>query len=157
MLYNYDMENNTASEIITQLKRIARKKSDLDNQPNEFGTGRLMLPAEMYLIEILGANEGLSMTRIAALMQITKGAVSQTFKKLEKKGLVIKYSDPANASRLLLYLSKEGKKILKAHEKWHQEKDGGFTDHLQALKSDEKLTIKNFLSRYEFFLDNRND
>ncbi len=149
------MTMHPVNDIISQLRRIARKKSDLDNRPNHYGTGRIMLAAEMYLLEMLGAHEGMSMTRLAELMQLTKGAVSQTFKKLEKKGLVKKYSDPANASRALLYLSPEGKKTLKAHEKWHHEKDGGFMDYLKGLKPAEILTIRDFLSRYEFFLDNR--
>lgn len=156
LLYSLTMQKNT-HEMIAQLRRIARKKSELDKRPNTFGTDVEMLPAEMYLVEILGANEGLCMTRIAEIMQITKGAVSQTFKKLEKKSLVKKYHDPANASRSLLYLSKEGKKTLNAHEKWHKEKDGGFTEHLKALKPEEALTIRNFLNRYEFFLDSRSD
>ena len=151
------MTADTSTQIIEQLRRIARKKSELEKEAHEYGTGILMQHAEMYLVEILGLNEGLSVTRIAGIMQITKGAVSQTLKKLEHKGLVQKYPDPANASRTLLYLSTAGKKVLKAHQKWHRRVDGGFTEYLNSLQGSDKLVIRDFLNRYEFFLDNRNE
>ncbi|MGL1893896.1 MAG: MarR family winged helix-turn-helix transcriptional regulator [Spirochaetaceae bacterium] len=143
------------NKLLNQLKNIANKKSELDKRPHEFGTGIKMYNSEMYLVEVLGVSEGQSMTRIAEIMGITKGAVSQTFKKLEKRGLVKKYPDPVNASRSLLYLTTLGKKILKTHEKWHQEMDGGFSDYLSKLEPSALFVIKDFLSRYEFLLDNR--
>ena len=151
------MTLETSTQIIEQLRRIARKKGELEKEPHEYGTGILMQHAEMYLVEILGQNEGLSVTRIAGIMQITKGAVSQTLKKLEYKGLVQKYPDPANASRTLLYLSAAGKKVLGAHQKWHRRVDGGFTEYLNSLQGSDMLVIRDFLNRYEFFLDNRNE
>jgi DNA-binding MarR family transcriptional regulator len=150
------MNIDHSAQIIEQLRRIARKKSELEKEPHQYGTGMLLQHAEMYLVEILGQNEGMSVTRIAGIMQITKGAVSQTLKKLERKGLVQKFADPANASRTLLYLSTEGKRVLKAHQKWHRKVDGGFTEYLDSLEGNEVLVIRDFLNRYEFFLDNRN-
>jgi DNA-binding MarR family transcriptional regulator len=151
------MSINHSAQIIEQLRRIARKKSELEKEPHEYGTEILMQHAEMYLVEVLGQNEGMSVTRVAGIMQITKGAVSQTLKKLEKKGLVQKFQDPANASRALLYLSSEGKRVLKAHQKWHRKVDGGFSEYLDSLKGSDVVAIRDFLNRYEFFLDNRND
>ena len=142
-------------EIIEQLKRISRKKTDLEKKTQEYGTGISLQYAEMYMVEILGQNEGMSVTKIAQIMQITKGAVSQTLKKLDSKEIVQKFADPANASRTLLYLSQKGKRILKAHKEWHRNVDGGFTEYLDSLKGNEQLLIKDFLNRYEFFLDNR--
>ena len=151
------MSSDSSNQIVEQLRRIARKKSELEKTPHEYGTGILMQHAEMYMVETLGQNEGLSVTRLAGIMQITKGAVSQTLKKLEGKGLVQKFPDPANASRTLLYLSPDGKRVLKAHQKWHRKVDGGFNEYLESLKGSDVLTIRNFLNRYEFFLDNRNE
>ncbi|MBN2526468.1 MAG: MarR family transcriptional regulator [Deltaproteobacteria bacterium] len=151
------MSNDTSTQIIEQLRRIARKKSELEKAPHEYGTGILMQHAEMYLVEILGQNEGMSVTRIAGIMQITKGAVSQTLKKLESKKLVQKFPDPVNASRTLLYLSSEGKRVLRAHQVWHRKVDGGFNEYLESLKGNDVLIIRDFLNRYEFFLDNRNE
>ncbi len=149
------MNDTAVGNLLFQLKSISHKKSEIDKKPHEFGTGILMYHSEMYLIEILGSNEGQSMTRIAEIMGITKGAVSQTFKKLDNKGLVKKYLDPSNASRSLLYLNAAGRKLLMTHEKWHEKMDGGFTEYLKGLEASESFIIKDFLSRYEFFLDNR--
>lgn len=145
------------TQIIEQLRRISRKKSDLEKKPHEYGTGILMQHAEMYMVEVLGQNEGMSVTKIANVMQITKGAVSQTLKKLEQKGLIQKFPDPANASRTLIYLSSEGKRVFSAHQKWHRKVDGGFSEYLDGLLGNDVLLIRDFLNRYEFFLDNRSE
>lgn len=149
------MNDTTVDHLLFQLKSISHKNSEIDKKPHEFGTGMLMYHSEMYLIEILGSNEGQSMTKIAEIMGITKGAVSQTFKKLDNKCLVKKYPDPSNASRSLLYLNSDGRKLLNTHKRWHEMVDGGFSEYLKGLEASEAFIIKDFLSRYEFFLDNR--
>lgn len=138
-----------------RLKTISRKKMETDKKPHNFGTGYLLQYAEMFLIEMLGVHEGLSMTRLAALMQLTKGAISQTFKKLEQKGLVRKENDPENASRAHLFLTPAGYAVLSEHREWHEEKDADFIDYLNSLNLDETSLIRNFLDQYESFLDKR--
>ncbi|MDA3955953.1 MarR family transcriptional regulator [Oceanispirochaeta sp.] len=150
------MDNQSVSlDIINQLRRVARKKSDLDRKPHSFGTDHQLMPAEMYLIEVLGDHPRESVTALAEFMQITKGAVSQTLKKLETKELAKKDQDPANASRALVSLSVKGKVILLKHQNWHRRVDGGFGEYLQGLKQKEASLIQEFLEKYEHSLDKR--
>lgn len=149
------MHGNSSKGVLEQLRRLARKKSELEKTPYHFGGGVCLQYAEMCLMETLANDEGQNLTKIADRMQITKGAVSQTLKKIDEKGLVKKFTDPANASRTLLYLSPKGKKVLRAYNSQHRESDEEFISYLEGLKSEEEKTIRDFLSRYEFFLDNR--
>lgn len=142
-------------DIIETLRRLGRKKSDLDRKPHSFGTGLMLTPAEMYLIEILGNHPRESVTSIAGIMQITKGAVSQTLKKLETKGLVEKDQDPVNASRALVSLSIQGRMILYKHREWHRRVDGGLEEYLDGLNRREAAIIHEFLDKYELSLDGR--
>jgi DNA-binding MarR family transcriptional regulator len=97
----------------------------------------------------------LSVTDIAEILGITKGAVSQTLKKLEKKGLVIKAADPLNQSRLLVDLTAKGKVAYYAHEHWHETMDGGFRDYFMSLPEDKLRFLDDFLLRLEVFLKRR--
>ncbi len=42
------------------------------------------------MIEVIGSYEGITTTKLAAALGITKGAVSQTVSKLEKKAMINK-------------------------------------------------------------------
>ncbi len=157
------MENKKTKlifKIVGSFQRAMEMAAELEKKPRDFGTGEKLYSAEIHMIEVIGESENenqkVSVTDIADYFGITKGAVSQTFKKLDKKGLVQRYADPVNASRSLLYLTPEGKRVLKSHQEWHEKMDGGFADYLNGLKPSDIFVIKDFLSRYEFSLDNRN-
>ena len=103
-----------------------------------------VMNSEMQLIRTVGYHDGISVGGAATELGITKGAVSQTLGRLEKKGLICKEQDPVNASRLRLHLTDRGLEIHKAHERYHEE--------LKALEeellseADEKSRA--FLERY---------
>jgi DNA-binding MarR family transcriptional regulator len=58
----------------------------IEKSPRKFGTNKNLSHSEIHLVEIIGDNEDLGVTDIGKLLDITKGAVSQGLKKLEKKG-----------------------------------------------------------------------
>ena len=103
-----------------------------------------VMNSEMQLIRTVGYHDGINVGSAAKELGITKGAVSQTLGRLEKKGLICKEQDPVNASRLRLHLTDRGLEIHKAHERYHEE--------LKALEeellseADEKSRA--FLERY---------
>ncbi len=127
----------------------------LEKMPHKFGTEQNLSHSEIHLIEIIGDNEGLSVTDISRLIGVTKGAVSQNLKRLEKKGLTDKTPDPDNLSRTLVSLTSKGKTAYWAHRHWHDTMDGGFRQYLQTLDSGDVRIIVDFLSRMEDFLIRR--
>ena len=70
--------------------KIVRRTAELENRPWHFGTSETLYRSEMFLIELIGEQEGISVTDAAHHLGITKGAVSQTLKKLDVKGLMEK-------------------------------------------------------------------
>lgn len=128
---------------------------ELDRSPKKFGTGELLSHAEIHLIEIIGDHEGLSVTDIGNCLGITKGAVSQSLKKLEHKGYSVKKTDPDNLSRSIVSLTAKGQTAYWAHKHWHETMDGGFSHYLESLNDDELRVIMNFLTRTEDFLVRR--
>ncbi|MCG8637672.1 MAG: MarR family transcriptional regulator [Desulfobacterales bacterium] len=127
----------------------------LSKTPRRFGTDKDLSHSEIHLIEIVGDNRDLSVTDIAGLIGITKGAVSQSLKRLEKKGLTGKKQDPENLSRALVFLTAKGKMAYWAHKHWHETMDGGFRQYMDELPPEETRVILEFLTRTEDFLARR--
>jgi DNA-binding MarR family transcriptional regulator len=127
----------------------------LEQMPKQFGTGRDLSHTEIHLIEIIGDNRDLGVTDIARLIGVTKGAVSQTLKRLEKKGLTRKQEDPDNRSKLLVSLTALGNMAYWSHKHWHETMDGGFITYLESLDSGQTAFLLDFLSRVEDFLQRR--
>jgi len=127
----------------------------LEKIPKKFGTKELLSHSEIHLIEIIGDNENLSVTDIGRYLGITKGAVSQSLKRLEKKGLSFKKTDPENLSRSIVMLTAKGSTAFWAHKHWHETMDGGFLKYMEELNAEESEIIIHFLERVEDFLKRR--
>jgi len=134
------------------LMALARK---LDKTPRKFGTGHALSHSEIHMIEMIGDNENISVTDIGKLIGVTKGAISQGLKRLEKKGLTTKTTDPENLSRSIVYLTAKGNMVYWAHKHWHETMDGGFSRYLKSLDPNSTDIIIDFLTRMEDFLARR--
>ena len=134
---------------------IMKLLQKLDRSPKKFGTDCFLTHTEIHLVEIIGKNPGLSVSDIARLLGITKGAVSQNLKKLEIKKLSFKTADSENISRSIVSLTEKGKTAFDEHKRWHEKMDGGFVDYLEKLQGSEFDTINNFMERVEDFLKRR--
>lgn len=146
-----------------QLKNIIHGKfqsimglaQKLETSPKKFGTDHDLSHKEIHLIEIIGDNDGLSVTGIATLLGITKGAVSQSLKRLEAKELSFKEQDPENLSRAIVKLTSKGYVAFWAHKHWHEKMDGGFAKYLDGLTEEKTQIIVEFLTRTEDFIKRR--
>ena len=147
--------NTSPFSLIAKFSRVAKLWQQLHSQPRKFGTEEDLSGSEIHLIELVGQNEGLSITGLARRLGITKGAVSQTLKRLEGKQIVEKKTDPANTSRMTVSLSTKGRVAYYAHLHWHETMDGGFRDYFINLSEDKIRFMDEFLSLLEHFLGKR--
>ena len=72
-------------------------------------------------------------TEIAKQLGLTKGAVSQTVSRLEKKGIIVKTKDPYNKNELTLSLTPFGKKAYKLCESTQASFIGAHDGYLEKL------------------------
>ncbi|MFT3985585.1 MAG: MarR family transcriptional regulator [Lachnospiraceae bacterium] len=79
--------------------------------------------AEIHLIDFIGNNSGCCVSDIAKSMQVTKGAVSQIVKKLEKKGYVVKTDDAGNKAKVIVRLTEKGRIAFNGHRQFHDHID----------------------------------
>lgn len=137
----------------TKLGNLIDLVSELEKQPRSYGTDELLTSSEIHLIEMVGNNdESRSVTDLAKLLNITKGAVSQSLKRLEKKGLTDKVPDPDNGSRSIVQLTSKGKVAFYAHRHWHETMDGGYKAYFNSLDSEKLDFLIEFVEHVEDFL-----
>ena len=139
--------------MVEKFMGIVRRTVELENRPWHFGTAEALYRSEIFLLELIGDQEGIGVTEAANLLGITKGAVSQTLKKLDAKGLVEKRSDPINSLKACLYLTNKGKSAFYAHKHWHETMDGGFKDYFNRLSQENISFLDEFLNQLDAFLD----
>ena len=141
--------------MVGKFGRVAKLWERLDKKPRPFGTGEDLSGAEIHLIEVVGQAEGLSVTDLGRRLGITKGAVSQTLKKLEGKEIIVKETDPSNSSRVTVYLSTKGRVAFFSHLHWHETMDGGFREYFMNLSEERIRFLDEFLTILEQFLKKR--
>lgn len=148
-----DAKAEDVNAIFEKFVRLVRLYQELEKTPRHFGTDELLSSSEIHLIELIGDNnESQSVTDLARLLGITKGAVSQHLKKLEKKKLTIKEEDPQNVSRSIVKLTSKGKAAFFSHKHWHEKIDGGYKNYFMSLDKDKVQFLHEFMTRVDDFL-----
>ena len=125
--------------------RIVTKMSDAEGMCLDFGTGDLLSPAEIHLLQAVGLNEGMKITDLAAYTGVTKGAVSQMASKLAAKDLVVKYCGPGNDKEVLLKLTPAGRKAKVGHDRHHRLIVEAFERSFGTMTADEFRAIEKFM------------
>ena len=65
---------------------------------------------------LLSSNEGLSMTEMAEMLGISRAAISQMYRAMERNGLLVVHTDDRDRRRRLLYLTEKGRDAVTALE-----------------------------------------
>ena len=98
------------------------------------------------MLESLGYRSGVNVTEYAENHGITKGAVSQLVKKLERKGLVERYKNPTNQKEVLLKLTMKGEIAFHKHTLLHLQFAKEFFEEFENLTPEQTGLIIHFLS-----------
>jgi DNA-binding MarR family transcriptional regulator len=128
--------------------RILNKAYALEKKPVDIVPGILLYPSEFHVIEITGKHPEKNLTAIASHLGVTKGAISQTVRKLEKKGLVKKVGLPGNKKNVVLELTDSGWKAFEWHRSLHEFMETEIRKELEQMSYSE---IERFLRIYGHF------
>jgi DNA-binding MarR family transcriptional regulator len=112
--------NNKLQALIDLFLKILHLYSVIGRKPKDYGTGDLLYITEIHTITMIGNNHKVNMTQLAELMGVTKGAISQTIRKLVSKNYIIK-SNTINRKEVNLSLSEKGKVVYKGQESFQKE------------------------------------
>jgi len=106
-------------------------------------------PSEIHLLLFMKTQSNTNATSIAKGLGVTKGAVSQTLSRLEKKGVLLKTKDPYNKNELTLDLTPFGTEAFKHYQTMAASFDQKHIDYLETFSDEEKLVIKRFLTEVD--------
>jgi DNA-binding MarR family transcriptional regulator len=133
--------------------RILNKAYALEKKPVDIGHGVLLYPSEFHLIETVGKNPAENLTSIASQLGVTKGAISQMVKKLEKKGLVEKVRISGNKKEIMLELTDFGKAAFEWHKSLHESMETGIRKELERMNDTEIEAFLRVYGHFEGMLD----
>jgi len=125
-------------EVINKILFLKNKKVvELD--------GVALYPSEVHLLLMIENKINTNATQIAGELNLTKGAVSQTLSRLEKKGILLKSKDIYNKNELTLVLTDFGKEIYKECKTVEDSFKQKHLKYLDRLDQDDKKVINDFL------------
>lgn len=140
------MEN---AELFTKFYRLINLYNSKAKKPHTFSNGLVLYPAQSHMIELIGDNEGITLTQIADEYMITKGAVSQITKFLDEKGLIIKKPSEKGGRTTELYLSDEGKRVFAEHREMHREMTEQISELAKRLSPQAMEILENMANMIE--------
>ncbi len=100
--------------IMDEMDRAYDLMEEYDSLPHQYGDYTLY-QAESHMIESIGRNAGITITRLAEKSGKTRSACCQMVKKLRDKKWVEQRRNEKNNREYNLYLTEEGMKIYKNH------------------------------------------
>lgn len=125
-------------DFIADLTRIVNKFNTLMKIPIELGDGETLTQTEVHIIDAVGNGYGRTVTELADLFSITKGAVSQTVGKLADKDYITKERDADYWKEITLSLTERGRIAFERHAAMHRAMDRDIIARMNNI-SDSKL------------------
>jgi DNA-binding MarR family transcriptional regulator len=138
--------NNELQTLIDLFLKILHLYSVISRKPKDYGTGDLLYFTEIHTITMVGKNRQINITQLAEMMGVTKGAISQTIRKLVNKDLIVK-SNTNNRKEINLRLSDKGKIVYRGQKSFQKELfTFAGTLYEKALPEDRDLVKRLFIS-----------
>lgn len=127
---------------------------DADRNINNYGTDTPLSTAEIHMIMHIKDNPKLHVSALAEKIGVTKGAVSQTVKKLVQKKMVIKVKHSHNHSMTLLKLTSKGETANTKHKMLHEKFEVEVERLLAEIPPTEAKAITKFITDLNNFIKN---
>ncbi len=139
-------------KIAGQVRRVLNRSMVLEKRSIVHHEGLRLYPSEIHLLQVIREGADLSAGEMAKRLGISNGAVSQTLKRLEKKGVIYKTKDPALKNKLTATLTGTGEAALRRFATEQDTAMKAFSNYLSGLSAREGRVIEGFLDRLEQFL-----
>jgi len=129
------------NELVRLFQSILHAYTIIEKQPRDFGTGSKLHLTELQTISMIGENPEVNMTQLADIMGVTRGAISQTLRKLVTKKLVVR-TNVRNNKEVNLQLTDVGQIVRQGYQARMKEVFT-FADELYAIATpDERDLVK---------------
>ncbi len=143
----------TSEEIAELFIKLANKYNSLEKIPVDYGVGKDLYHSERHLLDQIGDYPEKNITELAQFMGVTKGAISQTVKKLENKGIVYRYKGEQNEKEVFLKLTETGKGVYEKHKEVNQRSIMPLYEELKKYSDDKVYFLVEMFKWMDTFLD----
>jgi DNA-binding MarR family transcriptional regulator len=143
----------TSEEIAELFIKLANKYNSLEKIPVDYGVGKDLYHSERHLLDQIGDYPEKNITELAQFMGVTKGAISQTVKKLENKGIVYRYKGEQNEKEVFLELTETGKGVYEKHKEVNQRSIIPLYEELKKYSDDKVYFLVEMFKWMDTFLD----
>jgi len=109
--------------------------------------GEKLHPSEVQLLMFLYHVQDTNITAIAKEMGLTKGAISQTLSRLQKKGIISKEMYPEKKNELHDRFTESGEELMNQLNKGKKSVEGKYHRYFLTLSMKEKEAISAFLDK----------
>ncbi len=127
-----------------------------DSKARTFGTDTQLYHSEIHMLRCIEENPNLHISGIARHLKITRGAASQTAKRLERKQMVVKDASPDSNKKVVLRLTPKGKIASANHESAHEGYDDMIAEILSDASTNQLQFLLSFLRKFEEALNKMN-
>ena len=143
------MNDTNRIEIGRLLLNLMSEFAEMDAKSGFFGTDTRLYHSEIHLLAFIETHPDLHPAGIARALGRTRGAVSQTVKRLEQKGFLKKRSDPGNNRRILLCPTEKGIRACRCHEEQHRKYESRIASALQSAGPAQLSFFRGLIARLE--------
>ena len=142
------MEQN----ILIDCYRLINKYNRFAKMARRYGTEHLLYPSEIHMIEAIGTAGEVTTTKLAEILGITKGGVSQTTAKLANKGLIEKRSvDGSN--EIIIMLTESGQTAYSGHRSFHEGMLAKVNAVMEGFSCEERAALSLLIETLESEVD----
>lgn len=111
-----------------------------------------LFPKEVHVILLVYQEQTINAKKMADLFGVTKGAISQTLKRLTEKGMLLKDKNPEQPKELLITLTSLGREAAVHFSKLQENMAKKYDSYLGELSRQERRTIDLFLQKMDAIL-----
>jgi DNA-binding MarR family transcriptional regulator len=131
------------------LTRLFNKAAMIEREPVDTGDGVLLYTSEVHLIDMAGRFPDESLSSLAARLGITKGAISQTVKKMEEKGYLERINMEGNNKTVLIRLTDAGERAFEWHRAYHTVVNDRINREISGFGRKDQVNLRRVLLHIE--------
>ena len=131
--------------LVNKIFETISKLTSLDRRRNIIYKDIKLYPSEIHLLLFIYHIQDKNITQIADHLGLTKGAISQTISRLNRKGIIIKETEPSQKNQLHIQFTDKGKILMEHVNEFRNLLETEFLNYLETKSIEEKQLISNFL------------
>ena len=144
-------------ELVNKILETISKITFSDRRRKITYKGIKLYPSEVHLLLFIYHIQNTNITKIADLLGLTKGAISQTLSRLHKKGIILKRTEPSKKNQVHVQFTNEGKMLMEHVIEFRNSLETKYLNFLESKSDEEKQTISDFLDTLVSIMHHNNN